>query len=237
MEDQPERRERRILTPAVLASALFVAACATFAISFVAARGGLQLPTSSALPTAPPVAVATSEPTALSTPEPISTPAPTVAPSETPIPTVAPTLAPTPPPTEPPFALPAIKRSDPLHGLPPCADDHPCVRYVVQRGDTMNRILGRYDLDLAVVEALNPKLKDPALIVVGQTLFLGRDRFARLDYCPNGERCFLYTVIKGDSVKGIASRYGITSNAITTANPTMPSPIVPGLVLKLPYPG
>ena len=242
MQDQPEQRERRILTPAVLASALFVAACATFAISFVAARGGLQLPTSSTSPTTPPVAVESSAPTELPSPEPLSTPqpsvAPTVGPTEAPIATVAPSVAPTVRPTQPPFALPAFKRGDPLRALPTCSADHPaCARYVVQRGDTMNRILGRFDLDLAVVEALNPRLRDPSLIVVGQTLFLGRDRFARLDYCPNGERCFLYTVIKGDSVKGIASRYGITSNAITTANPTMPSPIVPGLVLKLPYPG
>ena len=236
MEDQPERRERRILTPAVLASALFVAACATFAISFVAARGGLQLPTSA---TPPPVAVATSEPTPPPTPEPIGTPEPTV--SATAEPTLAPTpepsVPPTTAPTEPPFGLPSFKRGDPLRSLPGCPDHPACARYVVQRGDTMNRILGRYDLDLDIVLAMNPKVKDPALIVVGQTLYLGRDRFARLDLCPNGERCFLYVVVKGDSVNAIADRYGITSESIRTANPTMPSPIVPGLKLKLPYPG
>jgi hypothetical protein len=241
MEDQPERRERRILTPAVLASALFVAACATFAISFVAARGGLQLPTSGA--TLPPVAVATPEPTLLPTPEPLASPEPTIA--VTPEPSVAvtpeqsvpPTPRPTVPPSPRPFGLPAIKRSDPLYALPPCGGGHPCVRYTVQRRETMNRILGRYDLDLRVILALNPNVKDPALIVTGQTLYLGRDRFARLELCPNGARCFLYAVVKGDSVSEIAHRYGITSDSIRQANPTMPNPIVPGLELKLPYPG
>jgi hypothetical protein len=236
MEDRPERRERRILTPAVLASALFVAACGTFAISFVAARGGLQLPTSG---TTPPVAVATSEPTVLPTPAPLASPEATVAVtpepsvSVTPEPSLAPTLAP----TARPFALPPFKQNDPLRALDRCPGHPSCALYIVQRGDTMNRILNRYNLDLAVILAMNPKVKDPALIVVGQTLYLGRDRFARLDQCPNGERCFLYVVVKGDSLKEIADRYGITQDAIRQWNPTMPSPIVPGLELKLPYPG
>jgi hypothetical protein len=234
MEEQSERRERRILTPAVLASVLFMAACATFAISFVAARGGLQLPIS---PTIPPAAVATEQPTLLPTPEPLGSPAPSVA--VTPEPTIPaePSLAPTVPPTAPPFALPAFKQNDPLRALDRCPGHPSCALYVVQRGDTMNRILNRYNLDLDVVLAMNPKVKDPALIVVGQTLYLGRNRFARLDLCPNGERCFLYVVVKGDSVKEIADRYGITSDSIRQANPTMPNPIVPGLKLKLPYPG
>jgi len=234
MEEQPDRRERRILTPAVLASALFVAACATFAISFVAARGGLQLPVGA---TPPPVAVATPEPTAEATapptPGPLSSPVATVPPSEAPVLTPGPTV----PPTLAPFALPTFKPNDPLLALDPCPGHPACVRYVVQRGDTMNRILSRYDLKLDVVLALNPRLDDPSVIVVGQTLYLGRNRFARLDPCPNGERCFLYVVVKGDAVKDIAARYGITEKAILNANPTMPHPIVPDLVLKLPYPG
>jgi hypothetical protein len=50
-------------------------------------------------------------------------------------------------------------------------------------------------------------------------MYLGRDRFARLDPCPNGERCFLYTVVKGDSIKDIAARYAITQDAISQREP------------------
>jgi hypothetical protein len=242
MEEQAERSERRVMTPAVLASALFVAACATFAISFVAARGGLHLVP---VATPPPVALATSEPTVLETPEPLPSPGPSPSPAATIAPTTAPTLEPTPipsvtptvVPSVAPFALPAIKPGDPLRALDRCPDHPVCFIYIVQRQDTWIRILNRYDVKEDVIRALNPKLKDPSLIVVGQTLYLGRDRFARLDLCPNGERCALYTVVKGDSVSIIAARYGITEDSIRTANPTMPSPIVPGLVLKLPYPG
>jgi LysM domain len=230
MEERPEQRERRILTPAVLASTLFAAACATFAISFVAARGGLQLPVAA---TPPPVAVASAEPTFIPPPAPLSSPAPSAGVVEpSPIPTVEPTA----PATTPPFALPTMKPGDPLLALDQCPEHPSCFIYIVQRSDTFNRILGRYDLKEAVILALNPKLDDPSLIVVGQKLYLGRNRFARLESCPNGERCFLYVVVKGDSVKDIAARYGITDDEIFEANPTMPHPIVPGLVLRLPYP-
>ncbi len=236
MDGHPEPPERRTLTPAVIAATLFVAACATFAVSFVAARGGLTLPIAASRP---PVAIASPEasetPEPTETPLPISSAEPTVAPTETPIPTVPPTE---PPPTQPPaFALPAIKANDPLRSLPQCPDHPVCFEYVVQHNDTMNRILGRYNLDLDVVLALNPQIKDPSVIVVNHTLYLGRDRFARLDLCPNGERCLLYKVVSGDSLKIIAARYAITTDSIRTANPGMPSPITPGLVLKLPYPG
>ena len=235
MEGEPEHRERRSLTPAVLASVLFLAACATFAITFVAARGGLQLPIGA---TPPPVAVASPEPTVAPTPAPLPSPEPTVVqtpePTPTTIPTVAPTVAPT---AVPPFALPTLKPGDPLLALDRCPGHPLCFLYVVQRNDTMNRILARYDLNQDVVLALNPKITDPRIIVVGQTMYLGRNRFVRPDPCPNGERCFLYKVVQGDSVSDIAARYAISADAIRAANPTMPRPIVPGLVLKLPYPG
>ena len=235
MEGEPEQPERRSLTPAVLASALFLAACATFAVTFVAARGGLTLPIGA---TPPPVAVASPEPTLLPTPGPLPSPEPTLEPTAEPtataLPTVPPTVAPT---AVPPFALPTLKPGDPLLALEKCPGHPLCFLYVVQRNDTMIRIVARYDLDEDVVLALNPKITDPRVVVVGQTMYLGRNRFVRLDPCPNGERCFLYEVVKGDSINDIAARYAISGDAIRAANPTMPRPIVPGLVLKLPYPG
>jgi hypothetical protein len=234
VEGEPEERERRTLTPAVLASALFLAACATFAVTFVAARGGLQLPIGA---TPQPVAVASPEPTVLPTPAPSPSPEPTIEPTPEPTPTEIPTVPPTLAPTEPPFALPTLKPGDPLLALANCPGHPLCFLYTVQRNDTMIRILNRYDLDQDVILALNPKISDPRLIVVGQTMYLGRNRFVRLDPCPNGERCFLYKVVQGDSINEIAARYAISADAIRAANPTMPRPIVPGVVLKLPYPG
>jgi LysM domain-containing protein len=226
--------ERRTLTPAVLASALFVAASAVFAITFVAGRGGLDMPVASRGP----VALASPEPTlAASTPPPTlapQTPAPTTAPpSPTVAPTVGPTTGPTTGPTVPP---PSFDPNDPLLALPECPKHPGCFLYVVQRNDTMSGIVSRYLLSLTVVLALNPQVRDPAVIVTGTTLYLGRDPFVRLDSCPDEPACSLYVVVSGDSLAAIASRYGLTVQKIRNQNPGMPSPLVVGQVIELPHP-
>jgi hypothetical protein len=239
LDDATAPRDRRTVTPAIVVSAVFVAACAVFAIAFIGARGGLQMPVAA---TDPPVAVASDEPVepteppvATQPPATIGPPTaaptivPTVAPPE---PTVAPTVAPTPVPT---FAIPTLRPGDPLRVLDEC-DDHPgCFEYIVVRGDTLSGIISRYLLDIDVLEALNPgRLTDPSLVVVGQLLYLGRDPLARLDPCPNGEACALYVVQAGDSIAELAARYLMTREQILDANPGLPRPIQPDQVIKLP---
>lgn len=241
MEEFGAPRDRRTVTPAIVASGIFAAACAVFAVAFVGARGGLEMPVAV---TAPPAAAASDEPVAPT--EPAATPVPTAAPqpSVPPItaePSAPPTLPPTAaPPTAPPTvsptsATPTLAPGDPLLALPAC-DDHPaCREYRVARGDTLSGIISRYRLDIDVLEALNPgRLTDPGLIVVGQLLYLGRDPLARLDPCPGGEACALYVVEAGDSIAEIAARYLLTRDAILEANPGLPRPIVEGQVIKLP---
>jgi len=227
--------ERRALTPAVLVSALFVAACAVYAITFVAGRGGLEMPV------APrgPVAVASAEPTeaepALPAPTAVPTaPPPTLGPTALPpSPTVAPTVGPTPEPTAP---GPSFDPNDPLLTLPECPKHPGCFLYVIERNDTMSGIVSRYLLSLTVVLALNPQVSDPAVIVTGTTLYLGRDPFVRLDPCPDQPACSLYVVVSGDSLAGIAARYGLTVEKIRDQNPGMARPLVVGQVLELPHP-
>jgi hypothetical protein len=243
VEDSRAARDRRTVTPAIVASGIFVAACAVFAVAFVGARGGLEMPLAA---TDPPVAADSPAPVEstvqLPTPPPLTaqptTPAPpTAAPS--PVPTVAPTMIPptAAPSVLPPFAGPTLEPGDPLLALPAC-DGHPACRlYTVVRGDTLSGIISRYLLDIDVLEALNPGgLADPGLIVVGQELYLGRDPLARLDPCPDGEACALYVVQAGDSIAEIAARYLLTRDAILEANPGLPRPIVEGQVIKLPRP-
>jgi hypothetical protein len=233
----------RTLTPAVFASALFVAASAVFAITFVAGRGGLDMPVASRGPVAaaspdgtlaPPTDAPTPGPTLGATARPSGPPSPTVPPSAAP-PTAAPTVA---PPTGPPptTAPPSFDPDDPLLALPECPAHPGCFVYVVQRNDTLSGVVSRYLLSITVVLTLNPEVPDPSLIVTGTTLYLGRDPFVRLDPCPDEPDCSVYVVVAGDSLAEIAARYGVTVEQIRDQNPGMPRPLRVGQVIELPHP-
>jgi len=237
--DGPTGQARqRTLTPAVLASALFVAASAVFAITFVAGRGGLEMPTASRVPVAAASPVPTLPgPTAPATPEPPAGPSPSPTAAVRPSATV--TTAPTePPPTEAPptTAPPSFDPDDPLLALPECRGHPGCFVYVVQRNDTLSGIVSRYLLSITVVLALNPQITDPSVIVTGTTLYLGRDPFVRLEPCPDEPDCSIYVVVSGDSLAEIATRYGLTIERIRRQNPGMPRPLRVGQVIELPHP-
>ena len=224
---------RRTLTPAVVASALFVVATAAFAITFVAARGGLAMPVAAS---PPPVADASSSPSAPPTPVPVG---PTAVPSagQTPAPTPAPTVAPTLPP-EPTAAPEATPGADPLAALPACPGHPGCYQYTVRRGDTLSGVASRYAIPLSTVRALNPELDAAGTIVVGQVLYLGREPYLRLDPCGDAVNCYLYVVQPGDGLSTIAARFGLTVEAVLDANPSIPNAntIYSGQVIRLQYP-
>jgi nucleoid-associated protein YgaU len=226
---------RRTLTPAVLVSALFVVACAAIAITFVASRGGLQLPQAalgSSAPTASPGP--TAEPsTGPATPPPSAAPSASLEPVATPAETVAPTTPTTPTPSPTPAGPP-----DPLTALPECPGIAGCYEYLIKRGDSLSGVASRYAIPVSVVLALNPEISDPGTIVVGQTLYLGRSPFLRLPPCPDVPNCSLYTVRPGDRLSTIAGRFGITVPAILDANPQIsdPNAIFSGKVIRLPHP-
>ena len=228
MEGPVELPVRRTLTPAVLASVVFVVACAAIAITFVTARGGLQMPVAA---TGSQAAAATARPSDPQVTPPPSAPAvtpPPSAPGASPtaaVPTLEPSAAPTVAPT--PF--------DPLFALPPCPDQPGCYEYLIKRGDSLSGVASRYAIPVSTVLALNPEISDPSTIVVGEILYLGRDPFARLDPCPETNGCWLYTVRPGDLLSTIAGRFGLTIQAILDANPgiTDQNAIFSGQVLRL----
>jgi hypothetical protein len=228
VEGPVELPVRHTLTPAVLASIVFVVLCAAVAIAFVAARGGLQMPVAaSSSQSAAPSGDASAVP-ATPAPTPVAaTPAPTVAPSAPP---ATPTLA---PPTSAPTAAPTP--FDPLFALPPCPDHPGCYEYLIARGDSLSGVASRYAIPVSTVLALNPEIIDPSTIVVGQILYLGRDPFARLEACPDTVSCWLYTVRPGDTLSTVAGRFGLTVQAILDANPaiTDENAIFSGQVLRL----
>ena len=240
MSEPVRVRGRRALTPAVVAAVVFLAVCALTSVSFVVARGGLELPTAStgasAIAEAPsptpapdgetlgpsPVASsgagspATSAPTSL---EPSGTPTPSPTPaSESPGPGATPPGTP-----------------DPLLALARCPGHPGCYLYTVRRGDTLTEVNDRFGLLLWITRALNPEVGSGEVIVVGQTLYLGRDPEARLDACPDGAPCRLYVVRSGDTLSAIADRFHLSEAAILGLNPGLaPNAIVTGEVVRLP---
>jgi nucleoid-associated protein YgaU len=228
---------RRTLTPAVLGSAAFAVACAALAITFVAARGGLQMPVAATAP-----ALALASPGASAT-VPLPSLMPTIAPS------TGPTIQPSPastdalPSAEPSAAAasggpPTLEPSDPLLRLPQCPDLPGCFEYTIQRGDSLTGVASRYLIPVSTVLALNPEITDPSVVVVGHVLYLGRDPFVRLPACDGVPDCSLYTVRAGDRLSTIAGRFGITLEAILAANPSITDPnvISTGQVVRLPHP-
>jgi nucleoid-associated protein YgaU len=223
----------RTLTPAVLAAALFTACCAVGAITFVAARGGLEMPLA-----ATPPAVAVASPAATVAPEPTPSAVASLLPSfePSPAPSVAPaTAVPSPAASGGP---PSLDPSDPLLELPSCPGLPGCFEYTIQRGDSLSGVATRYGIPVSTVLALNPEITDPSIVVVGHVLYLGRDPFARLPACDDQPNCSLYKVQPGDRLSTIADRYGITTEAILAANPTITDPnlISSGQVIRLPHP-
>lgn len=234
--DQDRQVVRRTLTPAVMASALFVVVCAGVAVTFVAARGGLQLPVA---PGSSQAAVGTQGPAASPTTGPIAPPPSSgpiaTPPGVTPPPTEPPT-GPSPSPVPSPAATPA-GTPDPLAALPGCPGIAGCHEYEIQRGDSLSGVASRFVIPVWVVLALNPEISDPGTIVAGQTLYLGRDPFLRMAPCPDLPECSLYEVRAGDGLSTIAGRFGLTLEAVLEANPeiTDANAIRSGQVIRLPH--
>jgi LysM repeat protein len=78
--------------------------------------------------------------------------------------------------------------------------------YVVQWGDTLRKIADHMNINVNDLIAVNPQLRNPNLIFVGQVIYL-----------PNSAS--LYTVQSGDTLKIIATKYGTSVNNLLAINP------------------
>jgi peptidoglycan endopeptidase LytE len=88
-------------------------------------------------------------------------------------------------------------------------DEQPKVdtkQYIVQRGDTMNKIASRLDITLSALIKVNPQVTNINLIYVGQKLNL-----------PDGVS---YCIVQsGDTLKRIADSFGTTWQSLMKLNP------------------
>jgi LysM repeat protein len=104
--------------------------------------------------------------------------------------------------------------------------------YTVRAGDTVSGIAARYGLSTASVLALNG-LGWKSLIFPGQKLRL-TGATSTSSSSTVGQRPARYTIKRGDTISGIAARYGLSTDAVLKANGlTRSSIIYPGQVIVL----
>jgi spore coat assembly protein SafA len=109
--------------------------------------------------------------------------------------------------------------------------------YRIQRGDTLSGIAARYHVSLASLEAANPQIHNPNLIYAGANLNIPgqADTFEPGRSAASGGGGG-YTVRSGDTMSGIAARYGVSLSSFEAANPQVRNPnlIYPGERLNVP---
>ncbi len=99
--------------------------------------------------------------------------------------------------------------------------------YTIVRGDTVSAIAARYGLSTAAVLAANG-LGPRSLIFPGQVLRLTGST------APAASSSSRYTIVRGDTISGIAQRYGLTTAGLLAANNLSRSSIIyPGQTIVL----
>lgn len=109
--------------------------------------------------------------------------------------------------------------------------------YRVVAGDTVSSIAGRYGLSTASVLALNG-LSWKSTIYPGQTLHLSATRAVvakTATATPVRTSSHTYTVVRGDTLSSIASRHGVSTQSLLSANHlSWASIIYPGQKVTIP---
>jgi len=91
-------------------------------------------------------------------------------------------------------------------------------RYTVQKGDTLNRIAARFETTVNALLRANPDITDRNKISVGQVIYLPGATLT----LPNNR--VVYIADRGDTLSAISRRFGVTLNALITANPQINNP-------------
>lgn len=105
-------------------------------------------------------------------------------------------------------------------------------RYQVQSGDTVSGIAARFGLSTASVLTLNG-LSWKSLIFPGQVLALGGAALSAST--PTTPPATKYSVVTGDTISGIAGRFGVSTDAVLSANGLSASSLIfPGQLITIP---
>jgi peptidoglycan/xylan/chitin deacetylase (PgdA/CDA1 family) len=98
------------------------------------------------------------------------------------------------------------------------------LQYSIRPGDTLYGIAQRFGLNMNAILTVNPQIVNPAAIFPGMVINI-----------PSSAS-MSYTIRPGDTLYGIAQRFGLNINAILTVNPQIVNPAVifPGMVINIP---
>ena len=102
--------------------------------------------------------------------------------------------------------------------------------YTVQKGDTLGAIAQRFGVSLQSLLQANPEITNPNVIYIGQKITLPGTGSS------HNAQSQKYTVKPGDTLSGIAQKFGVGLQTLRQANPQVSDPnvIYPGQVLTIP---
>ena len=110
-----------------------------------------------------------------------------------------------------------------------------CTRYYrVKKGDSLWEIAKKYNLSIAEIYKLNPKLRKTKYIRPGMKLCISKKkRKYRKTFASN---YILYKVKKGDTLIKIAKKFRVSVTEIKRANNLKSSKLYAGQIIKIPIP-
>lgn len=132
------------------------------------------------------------------------------------------------------------------------ADNDGTAPYRVQNGDTLTKIANRFGLTVEKLLLANPQIKDPNLLLTGQVITLPAGRSeGLLAAAPQGRLIHwqlerngrvidkeegYYLARSGDTLIGIARKYGVTLERLLQVNPQIedPNKLYRGELVKIP---
>jgi len=161
----PPKARRQRISPAVIGSAIVLAAALAASFGFLIVRGGFDLPvvnpaasqiaaasTASPVPSTGP----TSAPVATASPTPSEAPSPSTSPSL--VPSATPSASPAPTPRTTPSPTPTSNRFALLTRCPSTPD---CWIYTIRAGDNLHSIANWFGVSYSRMLAMNPGLRTP----------------------------------------------------------------------------